>query len=296
MEKNNVKIMIKRLLCTLIVLGFFCCVAVGLYYFANIRYDIVYGIYDSMTGKTTDVTESVSPETVRISAVDAEKLPNVVFVDYMPLINSAHGVDYDNIPELIPLSDVMVAGSIADALTALSDAVREKFGTELLYISGYRSKESQAAVIESEPAVAAKLGTSEHETGLSVDVGIDGYKQRRFIISDVGKWVNENCWRYGFIIRYPYFARSVTGIAYEPWHLRYVGEPHAGIIMNERLTLEEYTGEYFGKTETGFVSAFGYTVSHQSADDGYLLIPKTDGTVYLAEDNCGGYFVWTKNG
>lgn len=293
MEKTVLKSTFKRLLCTLIVLGVFCCVGIGIYYFSNIRYDIIYGIYDSWTGKTVDVTEEVSPDTVKVRVSELEETDNIILTDYLILVNSEYRVDYDNIPTLTAFGgEIMIADSVTEALSDLSQAVAEKFGTELLYISGYRNKEAQAAVIEQEPAVAAKLGASEHETGLAVDIGIDGYKQRRFIISEVGKWVNENCWRYGFIIRYPYFARSETGIAYEPWHLRYVGVPHAGIIKNERLTLEEYTESYFDATESGFVSAYGYLVSHQVPVDGCLNVPATDGTVYVSYDNCGGFFIW----
>ncbi len=293
MEKTMLKSTLKKLLCTLIVLGVFCCAGIGIYYFSNIRYDIVYGIYDSWTGKVVDVTGDVSPDTVKVRLSELENTDNIVLVDYLILVNSEYRVDYDAIPALTAFEgEIMIADSVTEALSELSQAVADKFGTELLYISGYRNKEEQAAVIEQEPAVAAKLGESEHETGLAVDIGIDGYKQRRFIISEVGKWVNENCWRYGFIIRYPYFARSETGIAYEPWHLRYVGVPHAGIIKNERLTLEEYTESYFDAAESGFVSAYGYLVSHQKPADGCLNVPVTDGTVYVSYDNCGGYFIW----
>ena len=196
MEKTRFSLTLKKLLCTLLVLGFFGCIAVGFYYFANIRYDLVYGIYDSMTGKAVDVTDDASPETVRISVDGLNEVGNIVVTDQMLLVNAEHRVDYNSIPELTAYgNEIMIAASMADALSELSAAVKDMFGVDLLYISGYRTKEVQATVLEDEPDVAADVGASEHETGLAIDIGIDGYKQRRFIISDVGKWVNENCWK-----------------------------------------------------------------------------------------------------
>ncbi|MET3292533.1 UNVERIFIED_CONTAM: LAS superfamily LD-carboxypeptidase LdcB [Brevibacillus sp. OAP136] len=55
-----------------------------------------------------------------------------------------------------------------------------------------------------------------------------------------GKWLKENAWKYGFILRYPEEKVDITGIQYEPWHYRYVGLPHSAIIQERKFTLEEY--------------------------------------------------------
>lgn len=88
----------------------------------------------------------------------------------------------------------------------------------------------------------ARPGTSEHQLGLSVDI-IDEY----YPILDEGQeetatqnWLMENCWRYGFILRYPNGTTDITGIIYEPWHYRYVGERYAEEITKLGVTLEEY--------------------------------------------------------
>ena len=57
-------------------------------------------------------------------------------------------------------------------------------------------------------------------------------------------WLRENCWEYGFIIRYPADKTAITGISYEPWHIRYVGTEHSIIMRNENLCLEEYIDKY----------------------------------------------------
>jgi D-alanyl-D-alanine carboxypeptidase len=83
-------------------------------------------------------------------------------------------------------------------------------------------------------------GASEHHLGLALDVSVDGTLSESFSETPAGKWLEENCFKFGFIIRYPKEKSAVTKIIYEPWHLRYVGLPHALIMRDEGLTLEEY--------------------------------------------------------
>lgn len=135
-------------------------------------------------------------------------------------------------------------------------------------------------------------GTSEHETGLAVDVKIEGYPQKRFINSNVGRWIAKNSYKFGFIIRYPMWGQKLTGVEYEPWHLRYVSEPHAEIIYRSKITLEEYSSLY----DEGKFYAYGeYIISHQSGESGELVLPKTEGDVHVSPDNAGGYYIWAKD-
>ncbi len=123
----------------------------------------------------------------------------------------------------------------------------EKEGIIFLGSSGYRSYESQKAIYIREAAVKGKdyakayvalPGSSEHQTGLSIDVT---NKDRWFVESTKeARWLAENCHKYGFIIRYPKDKEDITGISYEPWHLRYVGVKAAEEIYNKGLALEEY--------------------------------------------------------
>jgi len=83
-------------------------------------------------------------------------------------------------------------------------------------------------------------GSSEHQTGLALDVTVSGYLTQDFAATKAGQWLATNSYRFGFIIRYPQHKTEVTQIIYEPWHLRYVGIPHARIIWENGLTLEEY--------------------------------------------------------
>lgn len=95
----------------------------------------------------------------------------------------------------------------------------------------------------------APPGTSEHHTGLAMDlVSSDYWKdysdlEHGYENYDSFEWMFEHCAEYGFVLRYPKDKQEVTGITYEPWHYRYVGKEAAKYIMENGLCLEEYLGE-----------------------------------------------------
>jgi len=147
----------------------------------------------------------------------------------------------------------------ADDLQAMIDAAKND-GVELLLCSGYRSIEKQtylfnrkikqyeAAGYNYEDAyniaktVVAIPGTSEHHTGLAVDIVTVGYQQLNsgFENTKAFAWLKENCTKYGFIMRYPEDKKEITGIIYEPWHYRYVGNQAAVKITENNWCFEEY--------------------------------------------------------
>lgn len=85
-------------------------------------------------------------------------------------------------------------------------------------------------------------GASEHQIGLALDITSDTHSSltKSFGDTEAGKWLAEHGCEYGFIVRYPEGKEYVTGIDYEPWHLRYVGVEAATIITREGITLEEF--------------------------------------------------------
>ena len=152
----------------------------------------------------------------------------------------------------------------AEALLTMLDDCRAA-GNAPYICSAYRTMEKQkylfnnkiarlvaSGVSESEaPALAARSvaipGTSEHQLGLAVDI-IDFYYtnlDRAQEDTSTQQWLMENCWRYGFILRYPSDKSDVTGIIYEPWHYRFVGEDAAAEMYEQGLTLEEYLELYY---------------------------------------------------
>lgn len=106
---------------------------------------------------------------------------------------------------------------------------------------GYQASDNVAGNITKnvKDGIAARAGHSEHQTGLAFDVG-SGLES--FGNTAAGKWLETNCHKYGFIIRYPKYKELITGYNYEPWHIRYVGIEVATEIMENNLTLEEFLG------------------------------------------------------
>ncbi len=88
----------------------------------------------------------------------------------------------------------------------------------------------------------ADPGASEHHTGLAFDVAVTGASS--FASTEQSVWLARHCWEYGFILRYPADKTDITGISYEPWHIRYVGTAHSLVMRDENLCLEEYIAKY----------------------------------------------------
>ncbi|MBO0997779.1 M15 family metallopeptidase [Bacillus sp. SD075] len=119
-------------------------------------------------------------------------------------------------------------------------------------VSAYRSHQTQIAVFnnyvakdgeEKAKTYSAMPGTSEHETGLAIDVTThDGACAAQDCFGDTNEaaWLAEHAHEYGFIIRYPEGKENITGYKYEPWHIRYVGVDAATEIFETKSTLEEY--------------------------------------------------------
>ena len=87
---------------------------------------------------------------------------------------------------------------------------------------------------------SARAGHSEHQTGLAVDVADTSYDYDNFENTKEFDWMINNCYKYGFILRYPKAKFHITGFKYEPWHYRYVGIRNAYYIHKNNITLEEY--------------------------------------------------------
>lgn len=107
---------------------------------------------------------------------------------------------------------------------------------------GYSEEEARAKTAES----VAVPGTSEHEAGLALDIVDTNYPvlEESQENTETQKWLMENCWDYGFILRYPKDKTEITGITYEPWHYRYVGREVSQAMRESGECLEEYLGIY----------------------------------------------------
>lgn len=184
------------------------------------------------------------PESLTVLINRQNKLPN----NYKP----ADLVD-TNIPFIFSQkTEKQEMRKIAAAAIEKLFAGAKKQGINLLGVSAYRSYSVQQAVfnhyVEEDGFQKAKTysaapGTSEHETGLAIDVTGENGKcpaENCFANSREAEWLQANAAKYGFIIRYPKGKAAITGYEYEPWHLRYVGKSIAEYIMSRGITLEEY--------------------------------------------------------
>ena len=94
---------------------------------------------------------------------------------------------------------------------------------------------------------SARAGYSEHQTGLAVDIDNTMVNYNRFHITQEFTWMQNNAYKYGFILRYPKDKEKITGYKYEPWHYRYVGKDIAKYIHDNDITYEEYYYEFLDK-------------------------------------------------
>lgn len=177
------------------------------------------------------------------------------------LVNSTTLLEEGYVPELVTVNSAgyQFDARAADALRSMLQAAKEA-GLSPMICSSYRSWERQSTLFakqvekqqnmglsyedayEKAKTVVAFPGTSEHQTGLAADLVATSHQ----LLDDSQEqtaeqqWLMEHCWEYGFILRYPKNKSEITGIIYEPWHYRYVGNEVAEYIHENDLCLEEY--------------------------------------------------------
>lgn len=240
--------------------------------------------------------------------------------ELLMLVNGTHTVDYDYTPQnlvntsrktLSTKGRLLLREPAAEAYYEMIAAYKKDSRRPLYSISGYRDWDYQEKLFTTkmagrqsmgqsrEQAYANTLeytalpGTSEHQTGLAVDLSSNNRLFDNFRDTVQGKWLLENCWDFGYILRYDAEKRDITNIAYEPWHYRYVGLPHSLIIRDHDWVMEEYI-DYLH--ETGEIE---YT---DPADpDNIWRIYWTDdtereffGVESISRDNAGGYIITTR--
>lgn len=173
------------------------------------------------------------------------------------ILVNAHYPYRDNIAEhtLLPVNTdtpkILLNSDVVRHLSCLMDRVGG--WSQIVAVSGWRSIQEQTEIYTDSlksngktftEQFVAHPGHSEHQTGLAIDLAL---KQEHidFICPDfpytgICQTFRHNASSYGFIERYPENKERVTGIAHEPWHFRYVGVPHAEIMLKHGFVLEEY--------------------------------------------------------
>ena len=162
-------------------------------------------------------------------------------VKYKNTTHRINGEMAENLAKMI--DDMKRAGLTVWVASAYRTYERQKYlyGNKVSQLKKQYGSEKTQEEIEAQAAtIVAVQGTSEHQLGLAVDLTKDGTLTQKFGVSAEGKWISENCHNYGFIVRYPKGKEHLTGIIYEPWHIRYVGIDLAKAILESGKCLEEY--------------------------------------------------------
>lgn len=200
--------------------------------------------------------------------------------------------------------------SVYEPMAQMIEDFYEKYENDTLIIYGsYRTREFQEELYKKfvdsgnsdseEAPLVAPAGFSEHETGYAFDfsetVNYDYQGDGDF------KWLNDNCYKYGFIIRYTEEKEDITKYRNEPWHFRYVGIPHATYMTKQNLCFEEYmdllknnyeySGEHLLVTDE---DGRNYEIFYYASDDGedVTSVPVPSGYRYdLSGNNDDGFIV-----
>ena len=225
-------------------------------------------------------TDGVAGETTlaKLYADDAVAAPentepvNVLTGEVPMLVNADHPVDEYFVPaDLVNLKDVLDKKLVTikykktqgvrtavEALQTMLETAKEDKITKWQISAGYRTWDDQVKLLNAKISSyrkknkdwssskarraalksVAEPGCSEHHLGLAFDINVKGAKT--FSSTKQYKWLKENCWDYGFIMRYTKEKEKITGFTAEAWHIRYVGVNHAKYMQEHDLCLEEY--------------------------------------------------------
>jgi D-alanyl-D-alanine carboxypeptidase len=303
-------------------------IAAGSYTVAKI------GIGISKLSPSSDIqkaqqTEATTEMTLPFQAVYQQQSNDDVYSGDLILVNNnieykGHGTEnlvsiFDEKNELNPDGDnafgvtdssLMLRKNAADNLIAMLDKFYEETDNDNVVVcSGYRTSETQQELYDEDlestgldySTRVALPGYSEHESGFSIDLTLyDG----EYDGTGEYSWIDENCAKYGFILRYPESKTELTSIEYEPWHYRYVGVPSAEYIMKNDLCLEEYISllktsyqvSDDGSNILEFTSSDGkiyaiyYVAADESSDSTYVPVP-TDVDFEISGNNQDGFII-----
>ncbi len=196
---------------------------------------------DDKNNAEVSVTYSVTSETTsqQTEAVNVEVNDGITYIDGILIANKTYALPSDYNP-----------GVNSEAMAAFEEMQKVAYseGCNIYISSGFRSYQRQEEIYnryvsrdgkEEADTYSARPGHSEHQTGLAFDLNtIDD----TFADTPEGRWVAENCHKYGFIVRYSKNKENITGYMYEPWHIRYLGVEKATAVYESGLCLEEYLG------------------------------------------------------
>lgn len=193
--------------------------------------------------------------------------PQMITAPLTRLINRTHPMGAEEVPADMQLLGDVCAPNLTLKKTGMqaNTEAMGAFGRMLLaaandgvdgfyLVSAYRSYEEQAAIWNAKvaedpdygangaPVASMPPGQSEHQSGLAFDITSDDHRamSAAFSKTEQAQWLRDHAHEFGFILRYPEGKEHITGVVFEPWHFRYVGEELAAYLYENDLTLEEF--------------------------------------------------------
>ncbi len=172
------------------------------------------------------------------------------------LENDYERIDLQNVSLQYSYAGNKVASIVIENFENMRNEVEKELGVRLMINSSYRSYKSQEEIyneykkisLKYADSYAARPGFSEHQTGLAIDItSLEHKTAKEFKESEEYAWLKENCYKYGFVLRYPENKEHITGYNTESWHFRYVGNKAAKIVHDENITFDEYYAFYIEK-------------------------------------------------
>jgi D-alanyl-D-alanine carboxypeptidase len=203
--------------------------------------------------------------------------------------------------------DLTVVKSVYTPMSEMFDAFNAATGyDDIIVLASYRTSDEQKELYDEDleetgndtSTKVAIPGHSEHESGYAVDLTTS----TTWDYDGTGEydWINQNCWKYGFILRYTEDKTSLTGIQSEPWHYRYVGIPHAYYMYTNDLCLEEYIdlvrehpydGEHLEFTDGNGDEYEVYFVASDDGADSTILAVPSNRKYEISGNNVDGFIV-----
>lgn len=173
-------------------------------------------------------------------------------------------------------------------LKQLFEAAAEDGIEHFIINSAYRSGKLQKQLFDQIGAdYALPAGYSEHQTGLSIDIGSTVGKMENVA---EGKWMEELAAEFGYILRYPKHKVDITGIEYEPWHFRYIGLPHSMVMKQHDFVFEEYIA-YLKEKQFYKMKLDDTTYFVHYTDNRTSVNTLESNNVKVSGDNVGGYII-----
>lgn len=160
-------------------------------------------------------------------------------------------------------NDVKARTPAAAAMNSMLKAFSEETGHKDIRIdSAYRSVDEQQSIYDNaaDKSTASEPGYSDYHTGYSIDLNVVDEEGNSLDFDAEGdyEWFKTNCYKYGFVFRFPEGKEELTGQSYRPWHFRYVGSVHASYMKENNLCLEEYINK---------LKSYPYSEDHLEASD-----------------------------